>query len=179
MTVEVVVSLLAAWRAHSVALLAFGSDSILELLSAAVVLLRFRTASRFKEASAAKATGALLLALAAAIVLMASLTLTGTVAPEPSALGITLLVAVLLVMPWLAREKRRLAAVAGSASLRADAVQSAVCMWLAAIALVGLVANAVWHQSWADPVAALAIVPWVVKEGIETIRKSRIECCCD
>jgi len=74
------------------------------------------------------------------------------------------------VMPWLAKQKRELSATTASAALRADALESAICGYLALIALAGLVVNAVWRVSWADPVAALALLPLILREGWEAIK---------
>ena len=87
--------------------------------------------------------------------------------PRRSLVGIALLVAASVVMPWLAKEKRLLAAITGSTALRADAAESAVCGYLA-----GLLANAVWNLKWADPVAALILIPIIVHEGWEALRKT-------
>src|SRR5271169_2784823 len=126
MSVEAVVSLFAAWRARSPALLAFGGDSAIELLSAVVVLWRFRTnaAHEHAERRAARVAGLLLLALAAYVALASSMRLLGYSEPKPSALGIAVLVVAAAGMPWLAREKRKLSAATGSAALRADAAES-------------------------------------------------------
>ena len=97
--------------------------------------------------------------------------------PKPTLLGIAILIAAAVCMPLLAREKRRLSTVTGSAALRADAAESALCGYLSLIALVGLVVNAVWRVAWADSVAALAIVPLVVWEGREAMRGKPCGCC--
>jgi len=81
------------------------------------------------------------------------------------------------VMPLLAKEKRRLSGATGSAALRADAAQSALCAYLSLIALVGLVVNTIWRVPWADSVAALAIVPLVVWEGREAMQGKPCGCC--
>ena len=73
-------------------------------------------------------------------------------------------------MPWLAKEKRKLSAITGSAALRADAAESALCAYLALVALVGLGINAIWHIWWADPIAALVIVPLILWEGWEAMQ---------
>ncbi|MGA8605989.1 MAG: cation transporter [Candidatus Sulfotelmatobacter sp.] len=158
MSVEAVVSLFAAWRAHSPALLAFGGDSAVELLSAAVVLWRFRASAPHEnvEKRAARVAGALLLALAAFVAITSVASLLGYGEPNPTLLGIAILVAAAAVMPWLAKEKRRLSGATGSAALRADAAQSALCAYLSLIALAGLAINAIWRVKWADPIAALA-----------------------
>jgi divalent metal cation (Fe/Co/Zn/Cd) transporter len=178
MTVEAVVSLGAAWRARSPALLGFGGDSAVELLSAAVVLRRFYSPSRGdrSEQRAARIAGSLLFVLAAFVPLASILTLLGRVEPRPSFIGIVVLILAAVVMPWLAKQKRRLSAATGSAALRADAAESAVCGYLALIALAGLAVNAIWNVSWADPVAALALLPLIVREGWEATKGKP---CCD
>ena len=172
MSVEAVVSLGAAWAARSPALLGFGGDSAVELLSAAVVLWRFYSPSRgdHAEQRAARIAGGLLFVLAAFVALASVLTLLGHVEARPSPIGIVLLILAAVVMPWLAKQKRRLSAATGSAALRADAAESAVCGYLALIALAGLVVNAIWRVSWADPVAALALLPLIVREGWEAMK---------
>ena len=86
-----------------------------------------------------------------------------------------LLILAAVVMAWLAKQKRRLSAATGSAALRADAAESKVCAYLALIALVGLLVNAVWRVSWADPIAALALLPLIVREGWEAMKGT--PCC--
>jgi divalent metal cation (Fe/Co/Zn/Cd) transporter len=113
----------------------------------------------------------LLYAVAVGVVAASLITFFGYSAPKPTLFGIAILLAGAVFMPLLAKEKRRLSAVTASAALKADAVGSAVCGYLSMIALVGLVVNAVWHVGWADSVAALMIVPLVVWEGRETMRR--------
>jgi divalent metal cation (Fe/Co/Zn/Cd) transporter len=172
MTVEVMVSLGAAWVAHSPVLLGFGGDSAVELLSAAIVLWRFYSPSRgdHAEQRATKIAGGLLFVLAAFIALASVRTLLGRVEAQPSLIGIVLLIFAAVVMPWLARQKWNLSARTGSSVLRADSAESAVCGYLALIALAGLAINAIWRVSWADPVAALALLPLILREGWEAIR---------
>ena len=180
MIVEALVSLFAAWRARSPALLAFGGDSAIELFSAIVVLWRFRAIASVNgdaERRAARVAGALLFALAAYVAVASVTSLLGYSEPKPTFLGIAILVAAAAVMPWLAKEKRRLSGATGSATLRADAAQSALCAYLSLIALVGLAINAIWHVGWADPIAALAIIPLVVWEGREAMRGKACGCC--
>ena len=178
MTVEAVVSLGAAWFARSPALLGFGGDSAVELLSAAVVLWRFYSPSRgdHAERQAARIAGGLLFVLAAFVALASVLTLLGHIEARSSPIGIVVLILAAAVMPWLAKQKRRLSAATGSAALRADAAESAVCGYLALIALAGLAINAIWRVSWADPVAALALLPLIVREGWEAMKGKP---CCD
>jgi divalent metal cation (Fe/Co/Zn/Cd) transporter len=171
MTVEVVVSLTAAIGSRSVALAAFGADSGVELVSAATVLWRFRTRRTEAEATATKITGWLLVALAVFIVCQSLYTLLGRgPEPRPSYLGIALLVCAALVMPWLGRRKRQLAMISNSTSLRADAAQSSVCAYMSWIALAGLLLNAIAHISWADPVAAIGLLPFVLSEAENSIK---------
>jgi divalent metal cation (Fe/Co/Zn/Cd) transporter len=178
MTVEAVVSLFASWKARSLSLLAFGGDSAIELFSAVVVLWRFRAAAHHDvERRAARVAGALLFALAAYVAVNSALSLRGYSEPKPTLAGIAILVAAFVIMPWLAKEKRRLSAATGSAALRADATQSALCAYLSLIALVGLAVNSIWHVAWADPVAALLIIPLVLREGWQAIRGRPCDCC--
>ena len=178
MTVEIAASLGAAWKARSPALLAFGGDSAVEFISAAIVWRRFRVQvlPEQAESRAARIAGILLLALAAYVVVASVLTLVGHAEPKQSYLGIAVLVVAALFMPWLAGEKRRLSAITRSAALGADAVESALCGYLSLIALVGLAANAIWHLAWADPVAALCLVPFIVREGWKAVQ-GKDECC--
>ena len=178
MSVEAVVSLFAAWRARSPALLAFGGDSAIELFSAVVVLWRFRASAARGDAErrAARVAGASLFALATFIAASSVASLLGYSEPKPTFLGIAILVAAAVVMPWLAKEKRRLSGATGSAALRADAAQSALCAYLSLIALAGLSINAIWHVKWADPIAALAVLPLIVWEGLEAMRGKTCGC---
>jgi divalent metal cation (Fe/Co/Zn/Cd) transporter len=178
MTIEAAVSLGAAWAARSSALLGFGGDSVVELLSAAVVLRRFYLPSEegHAEERAAKIAGGLLFALAAFVAFTSVLTLLGRVDARPSRIGIVLLILAAAFMPWLAKQKRQFSAATGSAALRADATESTVCGYLALIALTGLVVNAIWRMTWADPLAALALLPLIVREGWEAMKG---EPCCD
>ena len=173
MTVEAVVSLAAAWNSHSPALFAFGGDSLVELLSATVVFWRFRF--ELNEARAARIAGALLFMLAGLVVLTSVLNFLGYREARRSPVGIGILLAAAVVMPWLATRKRKLAAITSSAALKADAVESALCGYMAWIALAGLAVNAIWGKSWADPAAALALLPLIVREGWEA-RKGK-PCC--
>ena len=172
MSVEAVVSLGAAWFARSPALLGFGGDSAVELLSAAVVLWRFYPPSRgdHAEQQAARFAGGLLFVLAAFVALASVLTLLRHVEALPSPIGIAVLILAALVMPWFAKQKRQLSADTASAALRADAAESAVCGYLALIALAGLVVNAIWRVSWADPFAALLLLPLILREGWQAMK---------
>jgi divalent metal cation (Fe/Co/Zn/Cd) transporter len=179
MSVEAAVSLFAAWRAHSPVLLAFGGDSAIELFSAMVVLWRFRVSDAHEDVEkwAARVAGALLFVLAAYVAITAVASLMGYSEPKPTFLGIAILIAAAVVMPWLAKEKRRLSGATRSAALRADAAQSALCAYLSLIALAGLAINAIWHIKWADPIVALAVLPLIVLEGREALRGKACDCC--
>ena len=180
--VEAVVAVFAGVAAGSVALLGFGVDSIAEMVSAAVVGARFAyemgeapedRADRVErvERIASRLAGGLLLLVALYILADSLRRLTGHgPEPRPSTAGMVLTAVALPVMGLLAWGKLRTARALGSRSLRADAFESVSCAWLAAATLAGLVANAALGWWWADPVAALAILPLVVKEGLEGLR---------
>lgn len=178
MTIEAGASLWAAVHAKSPALLAFGGDSAIELVSAAVVLWRFQQPASEERAErrAARIAGVLLLLLAAYVVAVSALTLLGYSEPKTSRIGMAILVLAAIVMPGLAREKRRLSSVTGSAALRADAAESMLCAYFSIIALVGLGTNAMFGIGWADPVAALAITPLIVWEAREALRGKPCSC---
>ena len=182
MTAEAIIALASAWTARSPALLGFGGDSTIELLSAMVVLWRFRSRTEPEsiraEKIAARITGALLFSVAAFVLITSSLAFLGYDQPRPSFVGIGLLIVAAFGMPWLAREKRNLAAQLSTASLDADAAQSSLCGYLSWIALAGLLVNAVVGKSLADPIAAVLLVPFVAKEGWEAMRASRPGCHC-
>jgi len=175
MTVEAVVSLAAAWNSHSPALFAFGGDSMVELLSAAVVFWRFRF--DLKEARAARIAGALLFILGGLVALPSVLDFLGYREAQRSFVGIGILLAAAVGMPWLANRKRQLAGITSSAALKADAAESEICAYIAWIALAGLAVNAIWGKSWADPLAALALTPLILQEGWKAFQSSKL--CCD
>jgi len=163
MMLECAGALFAAVKAHSVALLAFGSDSLIELLSAGLVLLQFLPRFPLKKAQAERTAAILLYALAMVVVGIAVL---GYRLPvETSPLGIAVTGLALVAMPVLAWLKRRQARRLNNRVLAADATQSATCAYLAAVTLTGLLANTLWHVSWVDTGAALVAVPILVVEG--------------
>ena len=179
MSIEATVSLSAAWAARSPALLAFGGDSAVELLSATVVLWRFRAhpVQEHAERRASRIAGILLFVLAAYVVAAAALSLLGYSEAKPTYLGIVILIAAAAIMPWIAKEKRRLSSTTGSAALRADSAQSALCAYLSLVALMGLGVNAIWHVAWADSLAALVVAPLIVWEGRDAMRGKSCGCC--
>jgi len=175
MVVECALALFSAWRARSSVLLAFGADSLVELLSALVVLLQFVPRLALSTARATRLAGILLFILAAVITLSSALALWQRVQPDTSWIGIGVTSAALIVMPLLSSAKRRAGKAARNPALTADAVQSATCAYLAGITLAGLVLNAVLHIRWIDPVAALAAVPVICVEGKKALQGE--ECC--
>jgi divalent metal cation (Fe/Co/Zn/Cd) transporter len=165
MFVEVDVALFAAIHANCVALAAFGADSAIELLSAATVLWSFRSDRRHAEMTATRITAWLLVALVVYIATSSLYALILRRRAEVSYLGMIVLISAALIMPWLGKQKRRLAADANSTALRADATQSSVCAYLAWIALAGLLLNAFAHIWWADALAALCLIPLIINEA--------------
>lgn len=163
MLLECAASLYAAVKAHSLALFVFGSDSLVELLSAIVVLLQFVPRIALDKSLAERAAAILLYLLAGTVVCIGFLHWNAP--KETSYLGIAVTVAALIVMPVLAWLKRRQARKLDNRALAADATQSATCAYLAAVTLAGLSAYAIWRIAWIDTVAALAAVPIVIVEG--------------
>jgi divalent metal cation (Fe/Co/Zn/Cd) transporter len=177
MLVECGVSLYGAVTAHSPALLAFGADSFVELLSAIVVLLAITPSFPLTKDGAARLAGILLFVLAGVVALVTVLSLLYRVKPETSHSGIAITLAALVVMPILAWAKRRTAQRTNNRALAADAVQSATCAYLAAITLMGLAINAVWHIHWVDSAAALLALPILIVEGRRALRGESCGCC--
>ncbi|NYF51115.1 cation transporter [Tunturiibacter gelidoferens] len=177
MLVECGVSLYGAVTAHSSALLAFGADSFVELLSATVVLLALVPSFPLTKDRAARLAGVLLFVLAGIVALVTVLSLLYRVKPETSCNGIAITFAALIVMPILAWAKRRTAQRTNNRALAADAVQSATCAYLALITLAGLAINAVWHISWVDSAAALLALPILIVEGRRALHGESCGCC--
>lgn len=175
MIAECSAALWAASQAHSLALLAFGSDSLVELLSAVVVMLQFVPRFPLKKSHADKSAAALLFLLAPLVV---SIAWFGRERPmETSFVGIAVTTLALGVMPALAWMKGREARRMNNRALAADATQSATCAYLAAVTLAGLAVYAVWHIRWVDTIAALAAVPIIVVEGRRAWRGEGCGCC--
>ena len=175
--VEGVIAISAGALASSVALIGFGIDSFVETASGAVVGWRLRSEltgqadherAEVLERRAGRIAGALLLALSAYIILDASRRLLGYGAEaQESRVGIALTAISLVIMPLLGWAKLRTATALRSGALRADAYETITCSWLSLTTLVGLILNAAFGWWWADPLAALAIVPLAVREGLE------------
>jgi divalent metal cation (Fe/Co/Zn/Cd) transporter len=180
-SLEGIVAVGAGLVAGSIALIGFGVDSIIELTASVAAVWRLRAdrdAARRErvEQRSLRVIGACFLALAGYVTYEATQALARHEAPVASPIGIALAALSLLVMPLLARAKRRIALRLGSGALAAEATQTAVCTYLSAILLTGLVLNAEVGWWWADPVAALGMVPLIVREGIEGVR-GRSACC--
>ncbi len=177
MLAEFGVSAYAAVTAHSPAMWAFGSDSLVELLSASVVLLQWIPSMSISERRTSRTAGALLFVLAFVVAAIAVASFALRLRPAPSYAGIAITIAALIAMPVLAFLKRREANRSKNAALAADAVQSATCAYLALIALAGLVINAAFHAAWFDSVAALMAVPILAKEGRSAWQGHAYGCC--
>ena len=176
------VSLIAGVVAGSVALVGFGVDSWIETSSGAVLLWRLH-AERIGghpealEKKAVRLVGVGFLLLAAYVTWDATASLLKREAPKRSTVGIAIAVLSLVVMPVLARAKRRTAKSLGSAALQADSQQTSICAYLSVILLGGLLLNALFGWWWADPTAALIMVPIIVKEGWDGLRGKACEDC--
>ncbi len=177
MLVECCVALTASWRARSVSLLAFGADSFVEVISALVVLLQFSSRWRIGQERAARACGFLLYVLAGIVTAIALFGLFYKVESDTSRLGMAITAGALILMPILARKKRNAAIRLGNKALRADAVQSATCAYLAAITLSSLVLRSFFGLYWLDQVAAFVAVPILVVEA-KRARKGHTCACC-
>ncbi len=175
MTVEAAVAVAAGIAAGSVALMAFGIDSVIEFVAALVVLQTFRAEQAGhtdrSEKQALRVIGLTFFLLAAYIVADAAYTLIAANKPETSVAGIAVSATALVVMPLLGVWKRRTGSALGSQMLLADAAESLFCAYLSATVLLGLVLNVAFGWWWADPVAALAVVPLVIKEGLEALEE--------
>jgi divalent metal cation (Fe/Co/Zn/Cd) transporter len=171
---EAAVAITAGAAAGSPALISFGGDSIVECLSALVIVWQFR--GRLPEERERRALRGIALAffvLAAYVTLDATRALLTGAEPETAPVGIALAALSLLVMPLLVRAKRRVAAALESASVAADSVQSLLCTYLSAVLLIGLVLNATLGWWWADPLAALVVAALAILEGREAWQEGR------
>jgi len=180
-TLEGLVAIVAGGLAGSIALVGFGIDSFMEVTSGAALLWRmsvdFDVERRERnERVALRTVGLCFLGLATYIAYESISDLARKRAPERSVAGIILACVSLLVMPLLSRAKRRIGAELGSAAMNADAQQTEFCTYLSGILLGGLVLNAFFGLWWADPVAALVMVPIIAREGIQGLQGEQ---CCD
>jgi divalent metal cation (Fe/Co/Zn/Cd) transporter len=180
-TLEGIVAVVAGAWAGSISLVGFGFDSFVEVTSGAALLWRMSAEAdphrrERIEMVSLKIVGACFLALAAYVTYQAASDLLRQQAPERSLPGIILACVSLLAMPLLSRAKRKVARGLGSAAMSADARQTEFCTYLSAILLLGLLLNAAFGLWWADPAAALVMVPIIAKEGIDALRG---DVCCD
>lgn len=179
-SLEGIIAIGSGFLAGSIALVGFGVDSLIEVSSGAALLWRLhmdRPEKRERaEALTLKAVGLLFLALSAYIAFDAIKSLVKREPPEASYVGIAIAALSLVVMPLLARAKRRVAASINSRAMHADSRQTDLCAYLSAILLGGLILNAIFGWWWADPVAGLVMTPIIAREGIEALRGKT---CCD
>ncbi|HVU15467.1 MAG TPA: cation transporter [Candidatus Didemnitutus sp.] len=177
-SLEAAAGIVAGLAAASIALIGFGADSVIEIASSAILLWRLSDAERgsAREKTALKLVGVCFLLLAAYVLWESVRSLLAREAPQVSYFGIGFAALCLVVMPLLARAKRRIAARLNSRALDADSRQSSLCAYLAAILLGGLVLNALFGWWWADPLAALAMCPIIVREGMEAMKGGGCGC---
>jgi divalent metal cation (Fe/Co/Zn/Cd) transporter len=175
--VEAVIAVWAGVRADSIALVGFGFDSVIETAAAVVLLWRLRAEARGADPEALEKTetraerfvGITFWLLALYVMINAIWTLATASAPEESLVGIILAAVSLVVMPVVAALKIKAAGKIGSGALRAEAKETLACSYLSFTLLAGLLANALFAAWWADPAAALLMVPWLIREGKEAI----------
>ena len=178
---EGLVSIVAGAIAGSVSLIGFGLDSIIEVTSGTVLLWRLHydldpSRRELAERTTLRIVGGCFIALAAYIACQSASTLIRREIPERSLPGIIIAAVSVIVMPLLARAKRKVAAGIGSGAMQADSRQTDFCTYLSAILLGGLLLNALAGWWWADPVAGLVMVPIIAKEGVDGLRGKT---CCD
>lgn len=182
-SLEGIASIIVGALAGSISLVGFGIDSVIEVSSSVAALWRLRAdadpVQRARvEAVTARVIGVLFLALTLYILVDAGQSLYAHEAPERSLAGIVIAALSVVIMPVLARAKRRIGVALGSRALTADAMQTSLCTWLSAIVLLGLGLNALFGWWWADPLAAMCMTPIIAKEGIEGVRgEERCEDC--
>ncbi len=178
---EGAIAIIAGAIAGSISLIGFGIDSLIEVTSGAALLWRLAVdadAERREtiERRSLKIVGGCFVALALYIAYEAGESLWRRQAPERSIPGILLAIAALVAMPLLSRAKRKVAVGLRSAAMKADAKQTDFCFYLSAILLAGLLLNALLGWWWADPAAALVMVPIIANEGREALRGEHCEC---
>ena len=181
-SLEGLVALVAGAIAGSISLVGFGIDSLMEVTSGSVLLWRMSVDADVlrrerNERRALRVVGICFLFLAAYIAYESAVDLWSKRAPEHSIAGIVLACVSLVVMPLLSRAKRKVGRALGSAAMHADAKQTEFCTYLSAILLAGLLLNTFFGLWWADPVAALIMVPIIAKEGIEGLQGKACDEC--
>ncbi|HXR49002.1 MAG TPA: cation transporter [Candidatus Limnocylindrales bacterium] len=174
---EALAAVAAGVLAGSIALIGFGADSVIEIGSSAILLWRLNHEfGEERERIALRLVGVSFLLLAVYVGWEAVESLVKHQPPGVSYFGIVFSILCLIVMPLLARAKRRIAARLDSRAMEADSKQSSICGYLAAILLCGLALNALFGWWWADPVAALVMLPIIIKEGVEGLRGETCGC---
>ena len=181
MVIEAAVSLGAGIVAGSILLTAFGIDSVIELISGSILLWRLSTEANggdaerveWAEQKAAWVVAITLALLCLYVLVSAIYGLATQSKPESSPVGIGISLAAVLVMPYLAFSKRRIARRIGSDALRGDAAESLTCGYMAGTVLVGLLLNAVFHWWWAEDLAALGFLFWLLGETREALEEAR------
>ena len=176
---EAVAAIGAGLTTGSTALVGFGVDSVIESSSGAVLWWRLRDGERgeARERAALRLVGVSFLLLAAYVAFDAAKSLIRREPPEASHVGIGVAALSLIVMPLLARAKRRVAAEINSRALKADSRQTSLCAYLSAILLAGLALNALFGWWWADPAAGLLMTPIIAREGVEALRGETCDDC--
>lgn len=179
---EAIVAIASGVLAGSIALVGFGLDSVIETLSAGILLWRLRAdldieARERAERTARRLVGICFLLLAAYVGIESIRALWTKAQPERSVPGILIAIAAVIVMPLLGRTKRRVAAQLGSRALHADSRQADFCAYLSAILLGGLLLHALLGWWWADPAAALIMVPIIAREGVQGLRGEGCDDC--
>jgi divalent metal cation (Fe/Co/Zn/Cd) transporter len=174
-SLEGLIGIAAGVSAGSISLIGFGIDSLIEVTSGATLLWRMSVDSDVEkrernERLSLRIVGGCFLALAAYVGCEAVLDLASKSAPQRSIPGMALACVSLIVMPILSRAKKNVAKAMGSAAMKADARQTDFCVYLSAILLAGLGLNAAFGWWWADPIAALVMVPIVAKEGVDGLK---------
>lgn len=173
--VEGLVAVASGAISGSIALVGFGIDSFIETSSGVVLLWRLPAEDHghnpaVLEGKAVKLVGVCFMLLAAYVAVDSIKTLVEREEPKRSLMGIGIAVLSMIVMPWLAHQKRKAAGNLKSASLHADSRQTSLCAYLSAILLGGLLLNSLFGWWWADPIAGLAMVPIIVNEGVEALK---------
>lgn len=183
-SVEGIVAIGSGAVAGSVALIGFGVDSFVEVFAGVVIVWRLaqeqhgRHISEAAERRAVKLIAATFLLLAVGIAFESARKLMGGTHPDTSTVGIALTAVSLVVMPLLARAKRRVGVEMGSRAVQADATETVLCVWLSAIVLAGLLLNTLFGWWWADPIAGFGIAYIAAREGVSHWRAPVLDDCC-
>jgi divalent metal cation (Fe/Co/Zn/Cd) transporter len=175
MALEAGLALGAGIAARSVLLTAFGADSLIELLSGATLWWRLRrdSAAAGAEKTATRVSAALLVLLCAYVLLSSVGGLVLRFEPQPSLLGVAVAALAVVIMPWLAQQKRVVNSTLQSPALRADVAESVTCAYLAGVTLIGVAVDALTGLWWVEYLAALALLRWLIPEALEALEASR------